>query len=68
MQTGKAPDRTPLPQNTPPVPATATGQKLRTDLDDLLDEIDRILERNAAAFRLTQRAAETPSTQSIAEP
>ncbi len=33
------------------VPATSeTGEKLKTDLDELLDEIDEVLETNAEDF------------------
>ena len=33
------------------VPATsATGEKLKAELDDLLDEIDEVLEENAEEF------------------
>ncbi len=30
--------------------ASETGEKLKTDLDDLLDEIDEVLETNAEDF------------------
>jgi prokaryotic ubiquitin-like protein Pup len=31
-------------------PASATGEKLKAELDDLLDEIDEVLEDNAEEF------------------
>lgn len=31
-------------------PATATGERLKAELDDLLDEIDAVLETNAEDF------------------
>ena len=31
-------------------PDTATGEKLKAELDDLLDEIDEVLESNAEDF------------------
>lgn len=32
------------------VPASETGEKLKAELDDLLDEIDEVLESNAEDF------------------
>jgi prokaryotic ubiquitin-like protein Pup len=32
------------------VPTTASGEKLKAELDDLLDEIDEVLETNAEDF------------------
>jgi len=32
------------------VPVTETGEKLKAELDDLLDEIDEVLETNAEDF------------------
>ncbi|MFV2039716.1 MAG: ubiquitin-like protein Pup [Acidimicrobiales bacterium] len=34
----------------PAPPATETGEKLKAELDDLLDEIDEVLETNAEEF------------------
>ena len=31
-------------------PASASGEKLKAELDDLLDEIDEVLEENAEEF------------------
>lgn len=33
-----------------PAAAAATGEKLKAELDDLLDEIDEVLETNAEEF------------------
>jgi ubiquitin-like protein Pup len=44
-----APTRTEETVDDAPV-ATATGEKLKAELDDLLDEIDDVLETNAEDF------------------
>ena len=44
-----APSRTEEPVEAAPV-VTGTGDKLKADLDDLLDEIDDVLETNAEDF------------------
>ncbi len=36
--------------DTAPPPASESGEKLKADLDDLLDEIDEVLETNAEDF------------------
>jgi prokaryotic ubiquitin-like protein Pup len=36
--------------DTEPVASTATGEKLKAELDDILDEIDEVLESNAEDF------------------
>jgi ubiquitin-like protein Pup len=56
-QMGKAPDRGPLSHPESLRLAASNGQRLKNGLDDLFDEVDRVLEKNAAAFRL---AAEPP--------
>ncbi len=42
--------------------ASATGEKLKAELDDLLDEIDEVLEDNAKEFvrNYIQRVASDP--------
>ncbi len=54
-QTGKVPGRPASLQPEGPRLSSNTGQRLKTDLDDLLDEIDSVLERNAAAFHLIEQ-------------
>jgi len=45
-----APNRTET-EEAAPVPASSeSGEKLKSDLDDLLDEIDEVLETNAEDF------------------
>ncbi len=44
-----SPDRTDTVVEDVP-PASATGEKLKAELDDLLDEIDEVLEDNAEEF------------------
>jgi ubiquitin-like protein Pup len=45
----QAPARTDEVQETVPAP-TRQGEKLKAELDDLLDEIDEVLEDNAEEF------------------
>jgi prokaryotic ubiquitin-like protein Pup len=44
-----APERTEEPVEESPA-STARGEKLKAELDDLLDEIDEVLETNAEEF------------------
>jgi ubiquitin-like protein Pup len=51
MKRKSAPERTEEKVETDEAPATsARGEKLKADLDDLLDEIDEVLEDNAEEF------------------
>ncbi len=45
-----APERTEVPVAEDAPAASARGDKLKADLDDLLDEIDEVLEDNAEEF------------------
>ncbi len=45
-----APERTTEEAVEDAPPASARGEKLKADLDDLLDEIDEVLEDNAEEF------------------
>jgi ubiquitin-like protein Pup len=45
-----APERTEEEAVEESPPASARGEKLKADLDDLLDEIDEVLEDNAEEF------------------
>jgi ubiquitin-like protein Pup len=45
-----APSRTETEVVDTPAPASERGEKLKADLDDLLDEIDEVLEDNAEEF------------------
>jgi ubiquitin-like protein Pup len=45
-----APSRTETEVEEEPAPASPRGEKLKADLDDLLDEIDEVLEDNAEEF------------------
>jgi prokaryotic ubiquitin-like protein Pup len=44
------PERTDTEVAEPAPPASERGEKLKADLDDLLDEIDEVLEDNAEEF------------------
>jgi ubiquitin-like protein Pup len=45
-----APSRTETEVVEEPAPSSERGEKLKADLDDLLDEIDEVLEDNAEEF------------------
>jgi ubiquitin-like protein Pup len=45
-----ASERTEKPEVEDPPAASERGEKLKADLDDLLDEIDEVLEDNAEEF------------------
>jgi ubiquitin-like protein Pup len=45
-----APTRTETEVEEEPAPPAPRGEKLKADLDDLLDEIDEVLEDNAEEF------------------
>jgi prokaryotic ubiquitin-like protein Pup len=45
-----APSRTETEVVEEPSPSSPRGEKLKADLDDLLDEIDEVLEDNAEEF------------------
>jgi ubiquitin-like protein Pup len=45
-----APSRTETVVEEEPAPPSPRGEKLKADLDDLLDEIDEVLEDNAEEF------------------
>jgi len=45
-----APERTEKPAVEEPPGTSERGEKLKADLDDLLDEIDEVLEDNAEEF------------------
>jgi prokaryotic ubiquitin-like protein Pup len=45
-----APTRTETEVETETAPPSPRGEKLKADLDDLLDEIDEVLEDNAEEF------------------
>ena len=47
---GTAPSRTDTEVVEEPAPSPRRGEKLKADLDDLLDEIDEVLEDNAEEF------------------